>query len=107
MKDYNVTCNNKMELEAVHLTEINRRFYRSIFGGCEVILIRDSSAIAMQTSWLTGTRNLPLLTLVLPSHEAAGLSSMPDVLSVGPPSFNLKLHFPQLKPNTSHVHVPT
>jgi hypothetical protein len=37
MKDYNVTRNNKMELEAVHSTEINRKFYRSIFGGCEVI----------------------------------------------------------------------
>ncbi len=58
------------------------------------------AAIAMQTSWVTGTRNLPLSTPVLPSHEAVGLFSMPDVLYVGPPSFNLKLHFLQLKPNT-------
>jgi hypothetical protein len=32
MKDYNVTRNNKIELEAVHSTEINKKFIDPFLG---------------------------------------------------------------------------
>jgi hypothetical protein len=36
----------------------------------------------------------------LPSHKVVGSSSMQDALSLGPPNFNPKLHFPQLRLST-------
>ncbi len=58
---------------------------------------RVLSATVMQTSQGCGTRHLHLRTPVLPSHEVVGSFSMQDALSLGPPSFNPKLHCPLLK----------
>ncbi len=62
------------------------------------------NATAMLNSQDCGTRHLRQLTLVPPSHDLVGSSSMQVTLSLGPPNFNPKLHSTPPKLSTLQWH---
>ncbi len=63
------------------------------------------SATVMQTSQDCGTRHWHRWTPVLLSHKVVGSFSIQDALSLGPPSFNPKLHSPLLRLSTLQCHT--
>ncbi len=107
-----ISCTQLTRLQSTHQTR--KRFTEKPFciwytiwrrlvtldSSSSLIQERGSNASVMLISLDFGTRCSHWSILALPSHKAAGSSSMPVAESLGPQNFNLKLHSLLLRPNT-------